>query len=80
MLVDCSIFDDRGRKFWKQHFIDPEEGLLKKITFEDFREPFHGDFWGENIPADLETAQCIKALFDDGNKGYVTVGKRTWVR
>ncbi len=71
VLTDCAIFDERGRKFWKQHFIDAEEGLIKKVPWEDFREPFHMDFWGENIPSDLETAQCIKALFDE--KGFVTV-------
>merc|ERR1711991_1041793 len=29
-------------------------------------------FWGEQIPSDLEPAQCIKALFDD--RGTVSVG------
>ncbi len=31
VLVDCAIFDERGRKFWKQHFVDAEEGLIRKV-------------------------------------------------
>ncbi len=60
VLVDCAIFDERGRKFWKQHFVDAEEGLIRKVQWDEFRDPFHDAFWGESIPADLETAQCIK--------------------
>ncbi len=72
VLADCAIFDENGRKFWKAHFIDSEEGLLKKVMWEDFREAFHEDFYGENIPAEMEMAQCLRALFDE--KGYVEVG------
>ncbi len=31
-----------------------------KVQWDEFREPFHNDFWGESIPSDLEPAQCIK--------------------
>jgi hypothetical protein len=42
------------------------------VSWEDFSEAFNEDFWGEAIPAELETAQCMRALFDE--KGFVSVG------
>merc|ERR1711991_1062366 len=71
VLTDAAIFDEVGRKFWKAHFIDPEEGVLKKVAWDDFAEFFYEDFWGERIPDHMETAQCMRALFDD--KGHVSV-------
>lgn len=71
VLVDCAILDDVGRKFWKARFIDKEEGLIKKVPWDDFKEAFHLDFWGEEIESDLPMAQCVKSLFE--HQGHVDI-------
>eukprot|EP01112_Ceratiomyxa_fruticulosa_P009984 TRINITY_DN2620_c0_g1_i2.p1 TRINITY_DN2620_c0_g1~~TRINITY_DN2620_c0_g1_i2.p1 ORF type:complete len:609 (+),score=149.68 TRINITY_DN2620_c0_g1_i2:208-2034(+) len=36
ILVDCSISDEEGRRFWKTHFLVPRSTLQEEVPYKDF--------------------------------------------
>lgn len=64
VLVDCAIFDGKGRKFWKRCFVKGDE-LRDEVGWSDFVELFCEHFSAESTPYRPTDAayKCLRELF-----------------
>ena len=89
ILVDCAIFDEEGRKFWKKNFFG-KDGLQTEVKWDKFINAF-GQYNGEQYDSQSIEYKLMKSLFSPEEKnvslesfgniiGFFTPLKpKTWV-